>query len=102
MAREHTVLVLGLSQLTTGAARQPKCCPGAYDLHDCMHPLTPTALGHREFYRRFAALSKVAGKKNPLRSLSTRFPFREIPRILYAEAQYQRALKNAHRDFRRR
>ena len=73
------------------------CDPFA--LHDCMHPLTPTKLPLREFYRRFAALSTSGSGCNPLRASNARFPFREIPRIIMAVSTYARALRRAWRDY---
>ncbi len=69
-------------------------------LHDCMHPLTPTALPLKEFYREFSALVSAGSARNPLRQPGTRFPFREIIRVVHAAGSYSRALRRAHRDFR--
>ncbi|MGA2866524.1 MAG: radical SAM protein [Verrucomicrobiota bacterium] len=70
-----------------------------FDLHDCMHPLTPTALPLREFYREFAKLSAIGSSRNPLRTSQARFPWREVFRILMAARGYTRALRRAWRDF---
>jgi len=73
------------------------CDPFA--LHDCMHPLTPTALPRDEFFREFAALSAIGASRNPLRTNSARFPFRDILRIVLAARGYSKALRRAGRDY---
>lgn len=70
-----------------------------FDLHDCMHPLTPTELPLREFYAEFAKLSAIGSARNPLRTNNARFPIREIFRIVLAAGGYARALKRAWRDY---
>jgi len=71
------------------------------ELHDCMHPLTPTALPLREFFECFATLSTAGSRNNPLRAPGTRFPFRDIARVVWASASYARALRRAWRDYPR-
>lgn len=70
-----------------------------FDLHDCMHPLTPTALPLKEFFREFSRISKIGSSRNPLRANNARFPIREIFRIVLAAGGYARALKGAWRDY---
>jgi len=70
-----------------------------YELHDCMHPLTPAALPLREFYRRFASLTWSGAAKSPLRARRSRVPPRDILRVWWAAARYSRSLKRAYRDF---
>ncbi|HEY5909106.1 MAG TPA: radical SAM protein [Verrucomicrobiae bacterium] len=70
-----------------------------FDLHDCMHPLTPTALPLREFYREFAKLSAIGSLRNPLRTQRARFPLREVVRILLATTRYARTMRRAWRDY---
>ena len=72
------------------------------DLHDCMHPMTPTVLPLKEFFERFSALVGAGAKKNPLRRPETRFPLYEIPRIIRATTSYSRALRKAYRDYPQR
>ncbi len=72
-----------------------------YELHDCMHPLTATALPLREFYRQFSLLSSTGSGRNPLRSPRTRMPLRDILKIIYAAGTYSRTLRRAYRDFPR-
>ncbi|MFP4379602.1 MAG: B12-binding domain-containing radical SAM protein [Candidatus Sumerlaeia bacterium] len=72
-----------------------------FPLHDCMHPLTPTTLPLKEFFREFASLSTMVGSKHPLRAPGVRFPFRDIFRIIRATAVYSRALRNAWKDYKK-
>jgi len=71
----------------------------AFDLHDCMHPLTPTTLPLRQFFAEFAKLSAIGSQRNPLRTSRARFPVREIFRILLATGAYARVLRRAWRDY---
>jgi hypothetical protein len=47
------------------AARPGFWCGDAYELHDCMHPLTPTALPLRDFGALFARQIAEAGQRHP-------------------------------------
>jgi radical SAM superfamily enzyme YgiQ (UPF0313 family) len=76
------------------------CDPFA--LHDCMHPLTPTALPLKEFFREFASLLDLGPLKHPLRAPGVRFPFRDIFRIITATKSYAKALRNGWRDYDRK
>ena len=70
-----------------------------FDLHDCMHPLTPTALPLREFFTEFAKLSAIGSSRNPLRTNRARFPAaRDFPDLAGRE-RLRRALRRAWRDF---
>ncbi len=70
-------------------------------LHDCMHPLTPTALPLRRFGELFGGLVRLAAKRNPLRL--KHHPIRpwELIRAIRAEHLYARSLERMHRDFPR-
>ncbi|MEA2069459.1 MAG: radical SAM protein, partial [Verrucomicrobiota bacterium] len=70
-----------------------------YDLHDCMHPLTKTKLPLKTFYRNFARVAEIGGKRNPLRSPQTRMRPGDIFRIIRAVSGYSSTLKNAWKDF---
>jgi hopanoid C-3 methylase len=72
-----------------------------HELHDCMHPLTRTALPLREFYREFASLVWAGGAKSPLRARRSLVPPWDLVRVWWAVARYSRALKRAYRDFPR-
>ncbi|MEI8079353.1 MAG: radical SAM protein, partial [bacterium] len=70
-----------------------------FNLHDCMHPLTPTKLPLRDFYREFSQLNAIGSRRNPLRVNQARFPLRDLVRIILATGGYARALRRAWRDF---
>ena len=82
-------------------ARPAFWCGDAYDLHDCMHPLTPTALPLREFSAAFARQVREAAWRNPLRV--ERHPIRpwELARVIAAERHYNQAFRELYRDFPR-
>jgi len=70
-----------------------------HDLHDCMHPLTPTSMPLRKFVQAFAnqahrALDKVPMRVN--RHLSTPD---QMARVAWASRQYRLGLKNSYRDY---
>jgi radical SAM superfamily enzyme YgiQ (UPF0313 family) len=83
------------------AARPAFWAGDAYDLHDCMHPLTPTTLPLREFSELFARQIREAARRNPLRV--ERHPIRpwELARAITAERRYDRAFRELYRDFPR-
>ena len=83
------------------AARPVFWCGDAYDLHDCMHPLTPTALPLREFSAAFARQVREAAWRNPLRV--ERHPIRpwELARVIAAERRYDRAFRDLYCDYPR-
>jgi radical SAM superfamily enzyme YgiQ (UPF0313 family) len=70
-----------------------------YDLHDCMHPLVPTAVPLKRFYRELASLVWASGRKNPLRWVGPKIPIRDVLRVFFATWRYTRALKRAYKDF---
>lgn len=83
------------------AARPSFWAGDAYDLHDCMHPLTPTTLPLREFSELFARQVREASRRNPLRV--ERHPIRpwELARAITAERRYDQAFRELYRDFPR-
>jgi len=81
------------------AEREKYVCDDPFSLHDCMHPLTPTAIPLREFLKEFAAISDLGARRNPLRAPGVRLPFRDILRVVRAATGYTRALKRAYRDY---
>lgn len=83
------------------AARPSFWAGDAYGLHDCMHPLTPTALPLRAFGELFARQLGAAARRNPLRV--ERHPIRpwELARVIMAEKRYARAFRKLYRDFPR-
>jgi hopanoid C-3 methylase len=76
---------------------QYTCHPS--NLHDCMHPMTPTAIPLRDFFTEFAALNTIGTKRNPLSTNRALFPLRDIVRIILVSSGYTRALRNAWRDY---
>ncbi|MCU0230463.1 MAG: B12-binding domain-containing radical SAM protein [Acidobacteria bacterium] len=72
-----------------------------YELHDCMHPLTPTALPLRRFCALFARQVAEGGHKTPLRTHNHPVPPLELARILTAAALYPRAFATIYRDYPR-
>ncbi len=72
-----------------------------HDLHDCMHPLTPTTLPLRRFCALFARQVDTAGRKTPLRVHSHPVPPLELARILAATQLYPRAFAGMYREYPR-
>jgi radical SAM superfamily enzyme YgiQ (UPF0313 family) len=72
-----------------------------HDLHDCMHPLTPTRLPLKEFCALYARQIDEAVGKNPLRMQHRPIPLRDMARVTYATFRYTRAFRNLYRDFPR-
>jgi len=72
---------------------------GASELHDCMHPLSHTALSIEEFFKRFSELNRMGGKKNPIRRSKRPIPIIDIIKIQWFARAYVRALKNAYKDY---
>ena len=72
-----------------------------HDLHDCMHPLTPTRLPLKEFCSLYAQLLAEAGARNPLRIQRRPLPVSDMLRVGYATFQFHRAFRNLYRDYPR-
>jgi radical SAM superfamily enzyme YgiQ (UPF0313 family) len=72
-----------------------------YDLHDCMHPLTPTALPLKEYARRFAEQAAAGVAKTPMRASRRPVPPRDIVRVIAADVRYRRAFAGLYRDYPR-
>ena len=72
-----------------------------HDLHDCMHPLTPTKLPLKKFFRKYAEQIRDAGARHPLRVQRRPVRIPEIPRLAWAGVTYGRAFESAYRDFPR-
>ena len=72
-----------------------------FDLHDCMHPLTPTALPLKEYSRRFAEQAAEGVAKTPMRAASRPAPPRDIVRVVAADLRYRRAFATLYRDYPR-
>lgn len=75
--------------------------PAAFDLHDCMHPLTPTRLPLRRFCSLYAEQVREAGTKNPRRAGRRPIHPADMPRLVRAQYSYERAFENVYRDYPR-
>jgi radical SAM superfamily enzyme YgiQ (UPF0313 family) len=72
-----------------------------HDLHDCMHPLTPTALPLPEFARLFGEQAGDGIAGTPLRSQRNPVPPSDLVRVLVDGVRYRRAFGAIHRDYPR-
>lgn len=72
-----------------------------HDLHDCMHPLTPTTLPLREFAHRFADQAHRALQKVPMRVNHHLASPGELLHIALASRRYHEGLKAIYRDYPR-
>lgn len=73
--------------------------PNPYDLHDCMHPLTPTRLPLRRFCELYAELVAMGVAKTPLRAARRPVPPCELWRVSWASRAYARAYRTMYRDY---
>ena len=71
----------------------------SYRFYDCMHTILPTALPLKRFYSRFAKLTEIALRNNPLRRNRIRTPWHEIARAIYRGTLYIFALHTIFRDY---
>lgn len=70
-----------------------------YDYFDFFHPLTPTKLPIRDFYRELATLYKRSrSRKNQLRLLR-KYPLRELPALFRASGNFFKRLKTLEQDY---
>jgi hopanoid C-3 methylase len=72
-----------------------------HDLHDCMHPLTRTALPLRRFCRLFADQARLGESKTPLRAHRRPLLPQDIARVTLASRRYHAAFKSMYRDYPR-
>jgi len=72
-----------------------------HDLHDCMHPLTPTTLPLRRFARLFADQAVDGTKKTPMRVGRHPVPPLDLARVLIAERRYHREFRRMDREYPR-
>jgi radical SAM superfamily enzyme YgiQ (UPF0313 family) len=72
-----------------------------HDLHDCMHPLTPTALPLRRFARLYAEQAVEGTRKTPMRVGRHPVPPLDLARILVAERRYYRGFRSLYREYPR-
>lgn len=72
-----------------------------HDLHDCMHPLTPTKLPLRKFCKLYARQLWDSNAKNPLRVQNLSIPVRELVRVSNATIRTYRAYHDIYKDYPR-
>ena len=72
-----------------------------HDLHDCMHPLTPTAIPLRLFARLFADQAADGTAKTPMRINRHPAPPLDLVRVAIAERRYYRGFRRMYRDYPR-
>jgi len=72
-----------------------------HDLHDGMHPLTPTKLPLKTFFRKYAEQIRIGETRHPLRVQRRPVKISEMPRLFGAGLRYGRAFERAYRDFPR-
>jgi radical SAM superfamily enzyme YgiQ (UPF0313 family) len=72
-----------------------------HDLHDCMHPLTPTTLPLREFAATFAEQASGALRKVPMRVHRHPTGPGQLLRAAWAGRQYHEGLRTIYRDYPR-
>ena len=72
-----------------------------HDLHDCMHPLTPTKLPLKAFAHSFAEQASSALQKVPMRVNRHVMAPNQMARTLWAGHQYHQGLKTIYRDYPR-
>ncbi len=70
-----------------------------YELHDCIHALTPTRLPLKEFYDRYADLILLGSERSLLRLPGYRPNSRDLGQIARAIRDYAEAVRNAYRDY---
>ena len=79
--------------------RSSICTDRRVDLHDCMHPLTPTALPLREYSRRYAAVVAQGTRRTPMRVERRPILPADIVRVVRAERAYLRGYERLYRDY---
>jgi radical SAM superfamily enzyme YgiQ (UPF0313 family) len=72
-----------------------------FDLHDCMHPLTPTTLPLKEFARLYGDQAAAGTAKTPLRHGKHALRPGDIARVVAAEIRYRHAFRTIYRDYPR-
>lgn len=72
-----------------------------FDLHDCMHPLVPTALPLKRFAARLAGLARDGAAKTPLRAQHRPLRPADLLRVQWAQRRYHLGYRDLYRDFPR-
>jgi radical SAM superfamily enzyme YgiQ (UPF0313 family) len=70
-----------------------------YYYYDCMHTILPTRMPLKKFYRRFARLTDLALRANPLRVNRIKVPFRDFLRAIIRGTKYIISLQLIYRDY---
>jgi hypothetical protein len=70
-----------------------------HDLHDCMHPLTATALPLRRFSQRYAQLARQGTARTPVRLQRPLTRPQDLLRVARAESKYYSAFQNIYKDY---
>jgi radical SAM superfamily enzyme YgiQ (UPF0313 family) len=70
-----------------------------YELHDCMHPLTPTALPLRRFSQRYAQLARQGTARTPVRLQRPLTRPQDLLRVARAESKYFRGFQRIYLDY---
>jgi len=72
-----------------------------FDLHDCMHPLTPTHLPLKMFADLFATQAAEGAAKTPLRQHNHPLVPTDLFRVLWAQHQYESGYRKMYQDYPR-
>lgn len=72
-----------------------------HDIHDCMHPLTPTALPLPRFGKLYADLARQGAARNPVRVQRPLTRPQDLLRVVRAERNYYKAFLKIHEDYPR-
>ena len=72
-----------------------------FDLHDCMHPLTPTRIPLRTFAGLFASQAAEGAAKTPLRQHHHPLLPTDLFRVLSAQRQYENGYRKLYKDYPR-
>lgn len=71
------------------------------DLHDCMHPLTPTRIPLKEFSRLYADQVREGVARTPLRVSRHPIPPRDMWRVWRADRAYYGGFRRIYQDYPR-
>jgi len=72
-----------------------------FDLHDCMHPLTPTHLPLKRFAELFATQAAEGAAKTPLRQHNHPLVPTDLVRVLMAQRRYENGYRKMYQDYPR-
>jgi radical SAM superfamily enzyme YgiQ (UPF0313 family) len=72
-----------------------------HDLHDCMHPLTPTRLPLRRFSRLYAEQAALGTARTPMRVNRHPAPPLDLLRVWRADRRYFRGYRDLYKDYPR-